>query len=132
MPKKRKTKQDLHGAYIQATKRIYALAGGLWKACLVGNPAPVVKSCCDRMANPRPGDFVAELSHLPDAGPPDRAIGVLEKIEQTTRATRYTIRTLAGETVTWTNAMFVALPKVRHDEDFFGDHRGRAEPRPCP
>jgi hypothetical protein len=61
----------------QAVRRALAVAAyNVHRACLVGNPAPIVRRMYERLSNPRVGDLVVETSsvmyrcaHLKPGGP---------------------------------------------------------------
>jgi len=95
---------------------IYGIAKEYWRALLVGNPCPDTKKRQDQMRQLHPGDLVLEVTCRPlspcAAVKVEDAIGWLLWVHHDKGAStsRYTIETLGGECIDWTNATFVALP----------------------
>lgn len=55
---------------------LIGLGRNFYRACLVGNPAPIVTEMYDRMKNPQPGDLVMETG-APYSQVKTRALGIL-------------------------------------------------------
>lgn len=94
------------------------LARELWRATLMGNPAPYVRALGERMMRPRTGDLVVSKTGF--TTPAVRRMGVLEKkvrepvagwTEPAPLEDVWYIRTDAGPT-RWTNEEFYAIPPL--------------------
>jgi hypothetical protein len=101
---------------------IEALAYNLYRATIVGDPAPFVRELGTRMANPQPGDLVLETTTLRRPNSYGARLGRLLRIvdepfpdwpddEGDAPLERVWYITLPdGREYRWTNASFIAVP----------------------
>lgn len=94
-------------------------AYNLWMAALrLGQRWPEGMAMYERMAHPRVGDLVLEISSFRLLRVKHRGFGVLLSIDGDPEAfeTKWVIRlTVDGSTMEWSNAKFIAIPAEVHD-----------------
>lgn len=124
---------DLDDRSLARRRMMIATARALYDAVLVGNPVPKVARMYTRMANPRAGDLVLEVSHFSrDEDTEAKGFGILmaqrtewaqtdEEWAAVTESGYAGPRTLdeawyvqygpaATDVCRWTNCQFVAVP----------------------
>lgn len=99
---------------LELVELVAQVARNLRRACLVGNPAPVVAGMWQDMANPELGDLVLEISSFRRKPFEPSSLGRLVRVEDEDEGERiWTIVPLvgpqAGQEVRWENADFIKV-----------------------